>query len=254
MSSAAHLFGWPCKLQPILVCCNTCRRSKIFGKVTKLQHTQSSCATIYAFKHITTLPSQKALCNKLDILCCSRVFAQHGVIWAKFPVLGSIHKKGVPVTYCIGNHLPGKVIKSCNLISKSQTGKIRLESTSIIISVPLTFRQIFHMCSKKTNQKLITSTAETLWEILGIISLPGFSFHLPFYSWWYLCTNIILLSALIWARSLLKLILCLLKKLCYFQQEMAFTESISPNDFLIFLPLTFQFKILNKSQAITCIY
>lgn len=35
---------------------------------------------------------------------------------------------------------------------------------------------------------------------------------------------------------------------------MAFTESISLKDFLIFLLLTFQFKILNKSQAITCIY
>ena len=35
---------------------------------------------------------------------------------------------------------------------------------------------------------------------------------------------------------------------------MAFTESISPNGFLIFLPLTFQLKILNNLQAITCIY
>lgn len=43
--------------------------------------------------------------------------------------------------------------KSSNLISKSQTGRIRLQSTLIMTLVPLTFRQIFHTCSKKTPMK-----------------------------------------------------------------------------------------------------
>lgn len=69
MISAAHLFGWPRKLRPILVCCNTCSGNKIFGTqmrrqrslLTDLQRAhRNHRAHLYTFKHTTTLSSQRA--------------------------------------------------------------------------------------------------------------------------------------------------------------------------------------------------
>lgn len=134
---AAHLFGWPCKLQHILVCCNIHRRNKIFGKQMRRQNSNTyTNHHMHLYMPLNTLLHCPHRGVTLQQASHTEYLFKTGL--NEIPCL-RVHRQKMAYD-CTGSHLPAKVIKRSNLISKRQTGKISLKSTSNITLFPLTFR------------------------------------------------------------------------------------------------------------------